>query len=117
MIKKFLKKFDGLWALPLAFALFVLAGYLLQSYGGFGTGTYDLAFIQPLFLATAIVIGATNAVVWGLYFTFKDLHKQIYSKTGRTEFSKLNDKFKTLVSLGVFFLLLFSILFVYSKLV
>jgi len=116
-MKKFLKKFDGLWALPLAFALFVLAGYLLQSVGGFGTGSYDIAFIQPLFLATAIVIGATNAVVWGLWFTFRDFHKQIYSKTGRTEFSKLNDKFKTIVSLSVFFLLLFMIIFVYKKLV
>lgn len=116
-MKKFLKKFDGLWALPLAFALFVLAGYVLQSIGGFGTGSYDIAFIQPLFLSVAIVIGATNAVVWGLYFTFRDFYKQIYSKTGRTEFSKLNDKFKTIVALSVFFLLLFSVLFVYSKLV
>jgi hypothetical protein len=116
-MKKFLKKFDGLWALPLAFAVFVLAGYVLQSIGGFGTGSYDIAFIQPLFLATAIVIGATNAVVWGLWFTFRDFHKQIYSRTGRTEFSKLNDKFKTVVALTVFFLLFFSIIFVFTKLV
>ncbi|MCZ2085342.1 MAG: hypothetical protein LC112_13830 [Flavobacteriales bacterium] len=116
-MKKFLKTFDGLWALPLAFVVFVFAGDVLQEIGGFGTGTYDLAFFQPLFLATAIVIGVTNAVVWGLWFTFRDFHKQIYSRTGRTEFSKLNDKFKIVVSLSVFFLMFFAIIIVYLKLI
>lgn len=116
-MKNFLKKFDGLWALPLAFALFVLAGYVLQSVGGFGTGSYDIAFIQPLFLSTAVVIGATNAVVWGLYFTFRDFHKQIYSKESRKEFKDLDPKFKAIVSLSVFFIFLSLIIFIYTKLV
>lgn len=116
-MKKFLKTFDGLWAFPLAFIAFVLIGYLLQTIGGLGTGTYDLAFFQPLFLAVTIVIGISSATVWGLWFTFRDLHKQIYHSRGRADFYDLHPKWKAIISLTVFFLYFFGILFTYLKLV
>lgn len=112
-MKKFLAKFDGLWALPLSFLLFVLVGYLMPEQAG----SYDLAFIQPLFLAVGIVIGATNAAVWGLYFTFRDLYKLIYKKEGREAFNNLPILQKTIISLTVLFIKFFAILFIYSKLI
>jgi hypothetical protein len=116
-MKKFLEKFDGLWALPLAFALFIFAGYALQELGGLGTGSYDIAFIQPLFLATAVVIGATNAAVWGLYFTFRDVHKWLYGQRGRSEFRTMDKYTKTIISLTVFFLFFFAIISIFKTLV
>jgi hypothetical protein len=116
-MKKFLNKFDGLWALPIAFALFVFVGYILQEIGGLGTGSYDIAFIQPLFLATAVVIGATNAAVWGLYFTFRDCHQWLYGLTGRSKFRNMDIYFKTIISLFVFFLFFFAIILIFKSLV
>ena len=49
---------DGVWSVPLMFILFWLVGITLQLLFGFGTGIYDPSFIQPLFLAGAIVLGA-----------------------------------------------------------
>ncbi|MFA9212951.1 MAG: hypothetical protein ACEQSR_03790 [Candidatus Methylacidiphilales bacterium] len=116
-MKKFLKTFDGLWALPLAFIAFIVTGYLLQTIGGLGTGSYDLAFFQPLFLSVTIVIGASTASVWGLWFTFRDLHKQIYHEMGRKDFYNLREKTKAIIALTVFFLYFFAIIFIYLKLV
>lgn len=116
-MKNFLDKFDGLWALPIAFALFVFAGYTLQELGGLGVGSYDIAFIQPLFLATAVVIGITNAAVWGLYFTFRDMHRWLYGSSGRSEFRIMDKYFKTIISLSVFFLFFFAIILIFNSLV
>ncbi len=77
-IKYLLQLFDGIWSLPISFTLFIVAGPLLQSVGGQGAGTYDIGFIQPLFLAIAIVIGATNAAGWGLFFTLRGFHRYLY---------------------------------------
>ena len=116
-MKKFLKKFDGLWAMPLAFFVFALAGFLIQYFSDGQSGAYDLAFLQPIFLSITIVIGTVNAVVWGMYFTFKDLHQQIYSKKGREQFNELRVHQKLYIALIVFFILFFSIIFVYINLI
>ena len=66
-IKFLLQLIDGLWSVPLGF-LFFGSGLLLSSVFGMAVGQYDMAFIQPLFLAGTIVVGATNVAVLGLYF-------------------------------------------------
>ncbi len=72
--KFYLQHADGVWSVPLAFGLFWLAGVILQSMFGYTVGTYDLAFIQPLFLAIAVVIGATNGTLFILRFNFRGVY-------------------------------------------
>ena len=131
-LKFWLSYLDGLWSVPLAFFAFWAAGILLGLFGGYGTGTYDLGFIQPLFLAGAVVIGATNMTIWGLYFTFRGLHRYLYGQKkdpkypapekprinySKIDWLKLKEWQRYIVSFLVFFFFFFAILIVYLKLV
>ena len=77
-LKYILNQFDGIWSIPLAFIAFWLVGLILTTFFGLAVGTYDMAFIQPLFLSIAVVVGATNAAVLGLWFNFRGLYKWFY---------------------------------------
>jgi hypothetical protein len=130
-LKFILQHIDGIWSVPLVFLSFWLVGLLLQVIFGYGVGAYDPSFIQPLFLAGAIVIGATNFAIGGLYFTFRGLYKYIYgerrvdkitNKNERINFSKIDWKnasvaLRYLVAFGIFFYYVTAILLVYLKLV
>jgi hypothetical protein len=93
-LKFWLHHLDGLWSVPLAFLMFWLVGELFTHLFGFGTAVYDAAFFQPLFLSIAIVIGATNAAIWALFFNFKTLYRYFIgdkNKDGsRVNFSKID---------------------------
>lgn len=119
---------DGIWSVPLIIAFFWLAGNILQAVGGYGTGSYDLAFVQPLLLAIGIVVGATNAAIWGVFFTFRGLYRYMYGQRkydapgGRINYSKIDWLKLTvwqryLVAFGCFFFFVAAILLVYLKLV
>jgi hypothetical protein len=130
-LKYYIQHIDGVWSIPLAFLSFWIIGIVLQSLTGYGTGTYDPGFIQPLFLSIAVVIGATNAAVWGVNFTFRGLYKYLYgqkvtdqaSKESRhINYSKKDWKALTvwqryIVAFFVFFYYVSAILIVYLKLV
>jgi hypothetical protein len=125
-IKYWLQLADGIWSVPLAFCMFWFAGILLTSLFGYGTGTYDPGFIQPLFLASAVVIGATNMTVWGIYFTFRGLYRYLYGQKkpdgNRVNYSKMDWIKLTVwqryvIAFTVFFLFFFAILLVFLKLV
>jgi hypothetical protein len=125
-IKYWLQHMDGLWSVPLTFLAFWVLGLLLQAIGGYGVGTYDPAFIQPLFLAIAVVIGATNAAVWGINFTFRGIYRYFYGERkddgtrrnySKEDWIKLNPWKRYIVSFGVFFYYVSAILAVYLKLV
>jgi hypothetical protein len=79
-LKFWLHHLDGLWSVPLAFAIFWIVGELFTAMFGFGTAVYDAAFFQPLFLSIAIVIGATNAAIGALYFNFRQIYKYLYGE-------------------------------------
>lgn len=121
----YLQKWDGLWSVPLGFLSFFFVGFTLSYFFGVTVGSYDMAFIQPLFLAGTIVIGATNMAVLGLYFTFRTIHKYIYGKkvkdsiinNSKTDFHNSPPIFKICVSLFMFVFFVVSILWVYLKLV
>lgn len=124
-IKYYLQLADGVWSVPVALGVFWFAGILMQKYFGYGTGSYDPAFIQPLFLAIGIVIGATNASVWGLYFTFRGLYRYLYGQRKnerRVNYSKIDWLNLTvwqryLVAFFVFLYFSSAIILVYLKLV
>lgn len=79
-LKRFLKIYDALWSLPLAFATFWLVGIILTGIFGAATGTYDLGFIQPLFLAIGVAIGANTAALGFLWFTCRGLFKWFFGE-------------------------------------
>lgn len=125
-LKYFIQKWDGLWSVPLAFFIFYYAGVLLTTYFGYGTGSYDPGFLQPLFLAAVVVIGATNAGVLGLYFTVKGIHNYLYGQKGdngkiinfsKVDWKKIAPTHRVLISLAVLMYFITAILFVYLKLV
>ena len=59
-IKFLLQLIDGLWSVSLGFFIFFGSGLFLSSVFGMAVGQYDMAFIQPLFLAGTIVVGANK---------------------------------------------------------
>ena len=77
-IKFYLQHWDFIWSFPLTLAVIWLFGLFLQFAFGYETGTYDMAFLQPLFFSLAIVIGATNGAVFGLMLTLKGVYRYIY---------------------------------------
>lgn len=122
----YLQLLDGIWTVPLGFFIFFFVGLILSSVFGLAVGQYDMAFIQPLFLAGTIVVGATNMAVWGLFFTFKGLYKYLYgyaAPTGiivndsKNDFSKLEPIQKICVALFSFCFFVVCILVVYLNLV
>ena len=118
-----LQQFDGIWSVPLAFITFWLVGLMLQTFFGFGTGTYDMGFIQPLFLAAAIVIGATNFATVGIFFTFRGFFRYIYgrdlypTRTSKQDFAGLTIGQRFLVAFGCFFYFVTAVIVVYLRLV
>jgi hypothetical protein len=126
-IKYYLQLIDGVWSVPLAFGAFWFIGVGMQTLFGYETGFYDVAFIQPLFLAAAVVIGATNIAVGGIYFTFRGLYRFLYGEKNKqtgeiVNYSKYNWKSLTswqrfLITLFVFFYYVTATIVVYLKLV
>lgn len=125
-IKYYLKKWDAIWSLPLAFFAFYYSGILLQAFFGYGTGSYDPAFLQPLFLAAVVVIGATNAGILGLYFTLKGLHNYLYGQRGddgklinfsKIDWKKIDPTHRLIITLAMMVYFITAILLVYLKLV
>lgn len=122
---------DGIWSVPLGFFLFFICGYALSLFFGYTVGFYDPSFIQPLFLAATIVIGATNVAIGGLYFTFRGLYRYLYGtkkkdkETGKKVFVnyskidwvKLTTWQRFVISFSVFFLFVLATIIVYLKLV
>lgn len=125
-IKYWLQHLDGIWSVPLTFLIFWVIGTLLQTLGGYGVGTYDLGFIQPLFLAISVVIGATNAAIFGVNFTFRGIYRYLYGERNpdgnlinysKVDWLNLAPWKRYIVAFGVFFYYVSAILAVYLKLV
>ncbi len=130
-LKFILQLIDGIWSVPLVFLLFWFAGTFLQAVFGFGVGAYDPSFIQPLFLAGAVVIGATNFAVGGLYFTFRGLYKYLYGQKqinrvtkqeehfnySKMDWKNASVKLRYAIAFGIFIYYVTAIIFVYLKLV
>jgi len=84
-----------------------------------------MAFIQPLFLAGTIVVGATNVAVLGLYFTFRTIFYYLYGRVenkviiniSKSDFETLKPIQKICVSLFLFLFFVLTTITVYLNLV
>jgi hypothetical protein len=72
------KLFDGIWSIPLAFALFTVAGAISYSY--FGDALISTEYIQYIVLAGFIMVFANFVTFLGIRFNFSALQKAVYDK-------------------------------------
>lgn len=124
-IKYLLQKWDGIWSVALTFLGFYLIGLILSNVFGLAVGTYDPGFIQPLLLAAAVVIGATNFAVLGLYFTFRGIHNYIYGsiKNGsiinksKEDWGSISATNRFIITLSIIAFFILAIVLVYIQLI
>ena len=86
-MKKILRKlqlFDGVWTIPVAFFLFLLAGSYSAEY--FGDGLISIEYIQQVILAALILIVGNFVVFLGGFFNFRGLQNYFYSKDAKRDF-------------------------------
>jgi hypothetical protein len=69
---------DGLWSIPIAFALFIIAGTLSAEY--FGDALISTEYVQYIVLALLIMVFANFITFLGIRFNFKALQREVYSK-------------------------------------
>lgn len=80
LFKFWLNLYDGIWSVPVAFFAFWAVGSFLTNTLDMAAGSYDIAFIQPFFLAVAIVIGSANAAIMGMYSLQRGFFRFIYGR-------------------------------------
>jgi hypothetical protein len=101
------RKYDGLWSVPLSFLMFYAIGKFFYNYIGHDVSVYDVGFIQPLMLSICVVIGSVNAGIIGLIFTIKGFHDWLYNN----ENDSAKENWKLLLPMERFKLVLFSLAF------
>lgn len=77
-VKFYVQLRSGFLTVPILFLFYYMAGVLLAYLFGRTTGFYDPAFIQPLFLAGAVVWGSTTLAKLIIYFNYRTLHRYIW---------------------------------------
>ena len=78
-----LQLLDGLWSIPIAFALFIIAGALSAEY--FGDALISTEYIQFVILAALVMVFANFVVFLGIRFNFRALQREIYNKEVKYE--------------------------------
>ena len=78
LIRYNLQLFDGLWSIPIAFALFIIAGTLSAQY--FGDALISTEYVQYIVLSSLIMVFANFITFLGIRFNFKALQREVYSK-------------------------------------
>jgi NADH:ubiquinone oxidoreductase subunit H len=85
---KWLQLWDGVWSVPLAFVLFVLAGIAGASFFGDGFGWYDPSVFQAAMIAGAVLV-FVNITAWlGIYMNFRAVYRY-YKNDSVTDFKQL----------------------------
>jgi hypothetical protein len=113
-MKKLIKKlqmFDGLWSIPIAFFVFLLAGSYSAEY--FGDGLISTEYIQQVLLAALVMIFANFVVFLGAFFNFRGLQNYFYSKDAKAELEYSSTPWQRIVLyLVVYFGLFLSFLLI-----
>ncbi len=103
--------FDGLWSIPIAFFLFLLAGSYSAEY--FGDGLISTEYIQQVILAALVMIFANFVVFLGAFFNFRGLQNYFYSKDAKAELEYSSTPWQRIVLyLVVYFGLFLSFLLI-----
>jgi hypothetical protein len=68
----------AIWLVPISIFLFYFLGVALQYFFGYGVGTWDMGFWQPLILAAGAVSFAVNIAIMILYFAIRGLYQFLW---------------------------------------
>jgi hypothetical protein len=103
--------FDGLWSIPLAFAVFIMAGGVSVHY--FNDAIISTEYMQYVALAAVIMVIANFVIFLGIRFNFRELQRQVYSKEMKQDFrNSLTTWQKLLLYFGVYFFFFASFLII-----
>jgi hypothetical protein len=103
--------FDGLWSIPLAFAVFIVAGGVSVHY--FNDAIISTEYMQYVALAAVIMVIANFVIFLGIRFNFRELQRQVYSKEMKQDFrNSLTTWQKLLLYFGVYFFFFASFLII-----
>jgi hypothetical protein len=106
-----LQLFDGVWSIPLAFAVFIIAGAISVDY--FNDAIISTEYIQYVALAAVIMVIANFVIFLGIRFNFRELQRQVYSKQMKQDFSdSLTTWQKLVLYFGVYFFFFASFLII-----
>jgi hypothetical protein len=106
-----LQLFDGVWSIPLAFAVFIIAGAVSVDY--FNDAIISTEYIQYVALAAMIMVIANFVIFLGIRFNFRELQRQVYSKQMKQDFSdSLTTWQKLVLYFGVYFFFFASFLII-----
>jgi hypothetical protein len=84
-IRYYFQLFDGLWSIPIAFALFIIAGTLSAEY--FGDALISTEYVQYIVLASFIMVFANFVTFLGIRFNFRALQNAVYDREIKYELS------------------------------
>ena len=76
---RWLKLWDFVWSVPLAFVGFFVYGMVQEEV--FGDPMYSTDWFHRAMLASLIMILFNGIILGGMYFTFKGIYKYFYSTT------------------------------------
>jgi len=106
-----LQLFDGIWSIPLAFAVFIVAGGVSVHY--FNDAIISTEYMQYVALAAVIMVIANFVIFLGIRFNFRELQRQVYSKEMKQDFRySLTTWQKLLLYFGVYFFFFASFLII-----
>ncbi len=106
-----LQLFDGLWSIPLAFAVFIVAGGVSVHY--FNDAIISTEYMQYVALAAVIMVIANFVIFLGIRFNFRELQRQVYSKEMKQDFrNSLTTWQKLLLYFGDYFFFFASFLII-----
>ena len=77
-MRYYVQLFDGLWSIPIAFALFIIAGTLSAEY--FGDALISTEYLQYIVLALLIIVFANFVTFLGIRFNFRALQRVVYNR-------------------------------------
>lgn len=97
------KLYDGLWSIPIAFMIFIVAGTFSVNY--FNDAIISTEYLQYVALAAVIMVIANFVIFLGIKFNFRTLQQQVYSKELKQSFAnELTTWQKVVLYLSVYFL-------------
>lgn len=112
-IKKILKEFDFIWALPLGFLSFILYPVIGAQIWGDGFPTYSPEFFHAGIYAGLMIVLFNSFTQIGIYFNFPELYHYYLGE----DFKQLPPWLRLLTFLTVYSFFFFALLTVWSKIV
>jgi len=109
-IRYYVQLFDGLWSIPIAFALFIIAGTLSAEY--FGDALISTEYVQYIVLALLIMVFANFVTFLGIRFNFRALQHAVYNREIKNEINNLSTCQKVVLYLVLYAFFFASFLFV-----